>query len=195
MKKALGVLALVLVAAHALAGNSEHVMLIDDFSAPDGRSALGRSWEGFSDRVMGGRSDMQSGYRQVDGGNVLFLRGRVRLDNNGGFIQVRLPLAERGGRFDAGGFRALRLEARAVRPGAYYVHLRSVDTRRPWAYYRARLNATDEWSQIELPWAEFEPRNLDRPLATSSLRAIAIVAYGEAFDADIEIRRVELVND
>ncbi len=168
-------------------------MLIDDFSGPEGRSTLGADWEVFSDRVMGGRSDVQVGYRQVDGVNVLFLRGRVRLDNNGGFIQTRLPLNERGRDFDASEFRAVRIEVRAVKPGAYYLHLRTADTRRPWAYYRARLNVTDEWSSLELPLGEFEPRNLDRPLDPSRLRSLAIVAYGEAFDADIEVRRIELI--
>ncbi len=163
-------------------------MLIDDFSGE--RSALGSSWQGFTDRVMGGLSDMQAGYREVDGSTVLAMSGQVRLENNGGFIQVRLPLDARGQLFDASAHAGLRVNARALKPGAYYLHLRTADTRRPWAYYRARLELTDQWGDIDIPWSAFEGRSLNRPLDTSRLRSVAVVAYGEAFEADLEVRRL-----
>ena len=171
-----------------LAAGEDAAMLIDDFSAD--RSALGTGWQGFTDRVMGGRSDIQAGYREVDGRRVLAMAGQVRLDNNGGFIQVRLPLDARGRDFDAGDFQGLRIEVRAVRPGAYYLHLRSADTRRPWAYYRARLELSDQWSTLDVPWSSFEPRSLNRPLDPTRLRSVAVVAYGEAFEAELEIARI-----
>ncbi len=160
-------------------------MLIDDFSSE--RSALGTAWQGFTDRVMGGLSDMQAGYRQDDGETVLAMAGQVRLENNGGFIQVRLPLEARGGLFDATGFDGLQVKARALKPGAYYLHLRTADTRRPWAYYRARLDLDSGWSTVELDWSDFEPRSLSRPLDASRLRSLAVVAYGEAFQAEVEV--------
>jgi hypothetical protein len=180
---------LVTVVAQARAGE----MLIDDFSTE--RSALGTEWQGFTDRVMGGRSDMQAGYRDVDGQMVLSIRGQVRLDNNGGFIQARLPLDARGGFLDASSFAGVRIQARALKPGAYYLHLRTTDTRRPWAYYRARLDLTDSWATLAVPWTAFEPRSLDRSLKPSRLRSLAVVAYGEAFEADIEVARIEWLTD
>ncbi|HRP88362.1 MAG TPA: CIA30 family protein, partial [Gammaproteobacteria bacterium] len=76
-------------------------LLLDDFHRDDGIAVLGTRWEGFTDRVMGGRSDMQVGYRDTDVGRVLQMRGQVRLENRGGFIQARLPLATGGGSIDA----------------------------------------------------------------------------------------------
>ena len=168
-------------------------MLIDDFSNPDGLSALATSWQGFSDRVMGGVSDLQAGYAERDGQTVMVLRGQVRLENNGGFIQVRLPLDARGRDFDASAFAGLQLRARAVRPGPYYVHLRSADTRRPWSYYRAVLELGQDWTTIDVPFSAFEPRSVNADLDTGRLRSLAVVAYGEAFDAHLEVSAVRLV--
>lgn len=171
----------------------EDAMLIDDFS--DQRSALGTEWQGFTDRVMGGLSDMQAGYREVDGRAVLGMRGQVRLENNGGFIQARLPLDTRGRSFDASGFAGFRINARALKPGAYYLHLRTSDTRRPWAYYSVRLDLAGDWATLAVPWSAFEPQRLDRPLDPARLRSLAVVAYGEAFEADVEVARIEWLAD
>ncbi len=140
---------------------------------------------------MGGRLDLDAGYREVEGRPVLAMRGRVRLDNNGGFIQLRLPLDPGGALFDASGVAGLRVTARALEPGAYYLHLRSEDTRRPWAYYRARLNLSREWETLELPWSDFEARSLDQALNPERLRSVALVTYGEAFEADLDVARIE----
>lgn len=184
-----GLLLLVLVGS-AIA--TEAPRLLDDFADPRGRSALGTRWQGFSDRVMGGLSDLQAGYVDEAGVPHLRMSGRVRLENNGGFIQVRLPLATDGGDFDASAFRALRLEIRGV-PGAYWIHLRSADTRLPWAYYRARVPVSGSWQVVELPLEAFEAVATARPLDLSRLRSVALVAYGEAFDADIALKRLELL--
>ena len=165
-------------------------LLVDDFTRPDGRSALGTGWQGFSDRVMGGRSDLAAGLVESDIGPALRMRGRVRLDNNGGFIQVRLPLSQ-SGVFDARTYRTVRLRVRGS-PGAYYLHLRSADTRLPWQYYRARLPVSAAWQTIDIAFESMAPQALAQPLDLSRLQSLAIVAYGEAFDADIEVGRITL---
>jgi len=166
-------------------------MLIDDFQSQDGRSAIGTAWQGFTDRVMGGLSEMQAGYREVNGKAVLFMRGQVRLENNGGFVQVRLPLADRGS-FDARDWDAIRLTVRAS-PGPYYIHLRTRDTRRPWAYYRAPIPVSEEWQTIDISFDSFQPESLLAALNLEALISLGIVAYGERFDAELEIARLELV--
>lgn len=163
--------------------------LIDDFSTD--RSLLGTRWQGFTDRVMGGRSDLRAGYDQQGDQTVLVMRGQVRLDNNGGFIQVRLPLDQRGRAVDVSAFGGLRVKARATLPGPYYVHLRSSDTRRPWAYYRAPLSVGSEWTVVNLPWSAFEAVSLERALDPSQLTSLALVAYGEVFEAHLEVVRLE----
>jgi hypothetical protein len=175
-----------------VAMSAENPLVLDDFSAPSGLSSLETPWQGFSDRVMGGRSDLQAGFVEDGGQRSLRMRGRVRLENNGGFIQVRLPLSASGDDFDASAYRALRVEVRGS-PGAYWLHVRSADTRRPWAYYRAPLTVGGEWSRIELALSDFAPVSVNRALDTTRLRSVALVAYGEAFDADIELRWIGLV--
>ncbi len=165
--------------------------LLDDFSASDGRSSFGTSWTGFSDRVMGGRSDLEAGYVETGQGPALRMRGTVRLDNNGGFIQVRLPLVIDDRPLDASAFDRFVVEARGT-PGPYYLHLRTPQTRRPWAYYRARLDVGPEWRRIEVLLAAFEGEAIARPLDVARLRSVALVAYGEEFDADLVVRRISL---
>jgi len=167
-------------------------LLIDDFSQTDGRSQLGPQWQGFSDRVMGGLSEMEAGYRVDEPGPRLVLSGQVRLENNGGFIQMRLPLSGRGTGFDASAWRGVQLTVRG-KPGPYYVHLRSRDTGRPWQYYRARIEVNPEWRTQVLAFDQFEPQALRRALDTSALTSLGIVAYGEAFDAEIEVARIEFI--
>lgn len=166
-------------------------LLLDDFQRGDGLSALGTRWEGFTDRVMGGRSDMQFGFRDNDVGPVLFLRGQVRLENRGGFIQARLPLDPAGGSFDASAWQGLRIKVRGT-PGPYYLHLRTRQTWQPWQYYRAPIEVSSAWSEQFIPFTAFEGRATGRRLDVRALKSVGVVAYGEAFDAELEVARLEL---
>jgi len=170
----------------------DSTQVLDDFSRTEGRSTVDTQWQGFSDRVMGGLSELRAGFVEREGERWLRMQGRVRLDNNGGFIQLRLPLRADGGDFDASSYRALRVQVRGT-PGAYWLHLRSADTRRPWSYYRAPLAVGRDWATLDLPLADFEPVALRRELDTQRLRSVALVAYGEAFEADVELRWIGLL--
>jgi hypothetical protein len=165
-------------------------LLIDDFASSDGVSRLGTTWKGFTDRVMGGRSDMQTGYRASGQGKVLYMQGVVRLDNNGGFIQLRLPLAE-SGEFDASEWAGIRLRVKAA-AGPYFIHLRTGDSHRPWTYYRAPIPVRAHWETIEIPFSAFQPKSLKAPLDLTSLQSLGLVAYGERFNAELAVARIEL---
>ena len=170
-------------------GAAESTLVLDDFSEP-GRSSIGTQWQGFSDRVMGGISNIQAGYRQTDGGIVLSMQGNVSLANNGGFIQVRLPLGTTRP-LDASGYGSVVVEAKGE-PGYYFLHLRTADSRRPWDYYVAPLEIGPEWQRIVIPFADFEAESTRRELDLSQLVSIAIVGGKYEFLADIDIRRIEL---
>jgi hypothetical protein len=169
-----------------------HGVLLDDFSRTDGRSLVGTRWEGFTDRVMGGRSDMSAGVIQTADGPAMHMTGRVTTENNGGFIQVRLPLSENG-RFDASQYRGVAVTVRGSGDN-YYVHLRTAHTRMPWAHYPQKLPVTGEWHRVELPFTEFEGELTlgGRPVDTNRLRSIAIVAAKADFQADIQVRDIAL---
>lgn len=165
-------------------------LLVDDFAEP-GRSAMGTQWQGFTDRVMGGRSTIQAGYLETDDNVVLAMRGEVSLANNGGFVQVRLPLA-RSGSFDASAYRGVAVEVRGA-PGAYFIHLRTARSRRPWQYFAAPVPVSREWTRVELPFDSFEGEAVSGAPDTDRLLSLAIVAGTREFQADIEIRLVEMV--
>jgi len=168
---------------------SVETLLIDDFQSGDGQAVFGTQWSGFSDRVMGGISDMDLGYQRLDDDRLsLRLQGQVRLENNGGFIQARLPLEIEGRRFDASDWEGIQVTARA-KPGAYYIHLRTRATWLPWQYYGAQipLDGDPDWVTAQIPFSAFEGESTRRSFDSSSLKSIAVVAFGEAFEADLEV--------
>ena len=165
------------------------VLLIDDFSR-EGVSALGTSWQTFTDRVMGGVSDGQAAFETLDGKRCLRLRGRVSLENQGGFVQTALPLAKEGGSLEVSAFKGVRLLVKG-NGHKYYIHLRTDDTRLPWQYYAAGFDAGPDWTSVDIPFSAFEPENLRPALDTRKLRRLAIVAAKKAFAADVAVARIE----
>lgn len=167
-------------------------LLLDDFSRSDGVSAIGTRWQGFTDRVMGGLSEMKTAIVETERGMALRMSGQVRLENNGGFIQVRLPLAENRETFDASHFDGVEIITRGAH-GAYYLHLRTPESSRPWQYYRVRLPVSEKWTRRFIPFSDFEGKSISGRPDFSRLRSIAVAAYGEAFDAQVELARLALV--
>jgi hypothetical protein len=121
--------AALLLATPVLGTAGRAPLLLDDFSRPDGRSALGTAWRAFTDQVMGGVSTQSVGRETVEGERALRLRGEVRLDNNGGFVQVALDL---GGPRDASAFlraggNAERCESQSDQGSSVHPHSSSRD--------------------------------------------------------------------
>jgi hypothetical protein len=165
--------------------------LIDDFSDPELLSPLGTQWRGVSDKVMGGISEASIARTVIAGRAAIHISGDVRLENNGGFIQAALDLAQSGGVLDASAYTGLRLTARG-NDQRYSVHLRTPDNRRPWQSYRAHFHARPNWETVDLPFQEFEPYRVETPLNTSRLRRIGLVAIGRAFQADFAVSEISL---
>jgi len=166
-------------------------MVIDDASSDDLQSALGTTWRGVSDRVMGGLSRATLSRDRVDGRRCLRLSGPVRLDNNGGFIQASLELAPAGGSLDLSPFSAIHLLVRG-NDERYSVHLRTADVYRPWQSYRAQFDASEHWHEVVLPLSAFEPHRIEVPLDLTRVRRLGVVAIGRAFDADLALARIEV---
>ncbi len=172
----------------AMARNDD-VLLIDDFARDDLISALGTPWRGFSDRVMGGVSQETIALTEINGRRCIRLTGDVRLENNGGFIQIALDLAPEGQTLDASAYDGVLLVARG-NGESYGVHLRTPDCIRPWQSYRAGFIAAPEWREITLPFDRFEPHRLTAPLDVRHLRRLGLVAIGRAFHADLAVSTV-----
>jgi len=164
-------------------------MLIDDFHRSEGRSVLGTQWRTVTDRVMGGVSQAGLEYHEVAGHRGLRLTGNVRLDNNGGFLQMALDLCASGACLDARGFAGVTLLVHGNRE-QYSVHLRTSDNIRPWQSYRAHFAAKSRWQRIHLPFDDFRPHRLTIPLNLQRLRRLGVVAIGRAFAADLTVAEV-----
>src|SRR4051812_47006439 len=99
-------------------------LLVGDFAAADLVSRLGTRWQGTSDRVMGGISRETLALEPFAGRSWLRLTGRVRLENDGGFIQMGIDLSPSGGPVDLAAFAGVRLLVRG-NGEAYGCHLRT----------------------------------------------------------------------
>lgn len=162
--------------------------LIDDFSTTDGRSRLGTSWRVVTDRVMGGVSDASMSLREIDGRRALCLSGDVRLENNGGFVQVNVDLS-RDAYLDAGRFDGVRLLVRGNGEG-YGIHLKTAASTMPWQSYRADFVAGRQWQELHLPFSDFEPHRLVPALDPTRLKRLGIVAIGRRMHADLCVAEI-----
>lgn len=167
-------LILLLLAAPAMA----EPMLIDDFS-----TGAESRWRYTSDRVMGGISDGRAGLGAEGDISFAQLRGTVSTANNGGFIQIRQDLASPLPA-DASGI-TLRMRGNGE---TYYIHLRPKASRRPWQYYQAAFQSTENWKEVTLPWAAFQPQGgLEAGFSPQDILSLGIVAYGADYQAALDI--------
>jgi len=154
-------------------------------------NAPGWRWQGFADRVMGGRSDLVApGIVNTADGLALRLAGKV-VTRGGGFIQVRLE--KTAGLFDARDYAGVELLVSAPPGGQYYVFVRTKDNVFPWSYYGAMLELTGQLQTIRLPWAAFKAEStLRKTIRVEYLANLALVAAYLDFEPDLKIYRVAL---
>lgn len=167
------------------------MLILDDFARDDLISKLGTPWRGFSDQVMGGISQGTIALTEIDGRRCLRLKGDVRLENSGGFIQMALDLGLEGQTLDASAYTGVFVVVRG-NGESYGFHLRTPDCVRPWQSYRARFIAGPDWQEIRLPFDRFGPHRLTAPLDRRRLRRLGLVAIGRAFHADLAVSTVGL---
>lgn len=170
---------------------ADDLFVLDDRRSGDYSSSLGTAWRLISDRVMGGVSSGQLALDHVDGRDCLRLRGDVRLDNRGGFLQAALDLKGSAAAFDAVAYQGVLLDVYGTGE-TYNVHLRSADVWLPWQAYRASFRAAPGWHSVQLPFEAFEPYRIGSPLDVTKLERLGIVAIGRAFTADLCVARVAL---
>jgi len=147
-------------------------------------------WRLITDGVMGGLSSGTLRAARIADRACLRLRGQVRLDNNGGFVQMASDL-NGGAPLDASAYRGLAIDVHGNGQG-YKLHLRTDATTLPWQSYRADFTAGPQWERLHIPFADFRPHRLDAPLDTRRLRRLGLVAIGSAFEADLCLARLAL---
>lgn len=145
-------------------------------------------WVYLTDRVMGGISEGTVQFEDQGIDQVIRLSGEVSTANNGGFIQVRSPVLWEAAKGKTG----IRLTVKG-NGDQYFLHIRSTDTRLPWHYYQHSFQASGAWSEISLPFEDFEKSSslLRATLGQSKIKTIGIVAYGKDYSADVSVKRLE----
>ncbi len=166
-------------AAAFSAGPTEAEMIVD-FKTPNGE------WRTINDGVMGGVS---SSTMSISDGVATF-SGVVSLENNGGFASVRsLPAGHELGGFDGV---VLRLRGDGKR---YAFRLRTTDRFDGPSYQAMIRPEADVWSELVIPFGEFEPVYRGRPvpghepLDPSRVRTFGFLISGKQegeFRLDIE---------
>ena len=156
-------------------------------------SLLDSEWRLISDQVMGGVSSGQLLRERVSGRDSLCLRGTVSTDNNGGFIQMAVDLAEKDIR-GVTAYDGLKLWVHGNNE-QYNVHLRTTDLWLPWQSYRTSFQAGQDWQQITLPFASFAGYKTRRPLDLGKLKRIGLVAIGRDFEAELCVSEIRFYRD
>jgi monofunctional biosynthetic peptidoglycan transglycosylase len=132
----------------AVAGKALRPLL--DFAGPD----AAQKWQTVNDGVMGGVSDGR--FKVTEKGTLEFF-GTLSLENNGGFASVRTKPTQLD--IQAGDTLVVRLKG----DGRDYVLNLYTKSRRMAFSYRAPLPTTkDEWTQLEIPLADFIPTAFGR---------------------------------
>jgi peptide methionine sulfoxide reductase msrA/msrB len=158
--------------------------LIDDFSSPARKSALGTRWTLLSERAAG-RVLSKMEFVKYDQRDCLHLSGPG---------EVRLNLYPMARPFDARTFEGIRLQFRGNR-GSYAVRLRTRDTAPVAQRYEARFDANDVWQDIKLPFSRFVGVGVQKPLDAAALRAISIATLDKSPDTSIYLAEVAFYSE
>lgn len=143
-------------------------------------------WRLVTDGVMGGLSEGTLTRETICNRLALRMRGRVSLENNGGFLQMALDLSGDQSAVDAGAWQGIELDVCGPAE-EYAVHLRTTELSRPWQSYRQPFRVKPEWQTVQLPFAEFVAHRTETPLNLGKLKRIGLVAIGRAFEADLAV--------
>ena len=167
---------------HSLMAEGD-IFVIDDRVSGNLVATSGGEWRLITDGVMGGVSDGRLLVEMVENQNCLRLRGDVKLDNNGGFVQAALDLTEVTPQ-NIRDYTGLMLYVYGNNE-QYNVHLRTEENWLPWQSYRAAFTATPEWRKLYIPFTEFKPYRTSNALNIDLLKRVGIVAIGREFKADL----------
>jgi len=164
-------------------------LVLSNFSS--GYVHPGVGWRGFSDRVMGGVSDVNLDAATIEGRQSVRLSGTVTRENNGGFIQLALYFGRNYAELDGSNYKGVELLVYG-NDEDYNVHVRTSDCRWYDESYRATIFAEKRWQRVRIPWEDFAANSVDESLDSSRLQRIAILGWMREFEADIAVSEISL---
>lgn len=177
----------------AMANDVKDNLVIDDRSNDDATSNLGTRWRLVTDTVMGGLSKGQLTLDSYKGKKCLRMRGDVTTENNGGFVQIALPLSEQGV-FDASAYNGVEIEV-AGNDELYNIHFRTDSLWFPWQSYRYSFTARSDWQTYRIPFSELEQYKTSEDFSRDEIERIGLVAIGRDFQADLCLAEIRFYRD
>lgn len=147
------------------------------------------NWEFVSDTVMGGVSSGGVAEEIVGGRNATVLRGKVSLENNGGFIQMAFDLHEGGSDVDVSAWDGIAIDVYGD-GDTYDVRLRTAQLSRPWQSFRADFVGHPQWQNVKIPFSSLVSHRVEAIFDPTCLRRIGILAIGRARDACIAVSNI-----
>ena len=169
----------------ALTSNSQNTnKIIDDFTDnPE------KTWQFYTDQVMGGFSEGRASVRLDFEGPYVRLEGLVSTANNGGFIQIRRNVSER-----PEGAKGILLKVRGNGEN-YFIHLNTSETiflpQQYRFYYQADFPISKEWNVVKIPFStSFKRSNsqISKYFNGENVRTIGLLAYGKDHNALLEVK-------
>lgn len=167
--------------------------LIDDRRHGNYHSNIGFEWRLLTDQVMGGVSSANLSLYTYRHKNCLRMQGEVYTKNNGGFVQIALPLSAQGS-FDASTYEGIELEV-AGNNEDYNIHLRTTGLWFPWQSYRATYKARDDWEKVRIPFSSVVPYKTSQQFLPEKLQRIGLVGIGREFHADLYLASIKFYSD
>ena len=158
--------------------------------SPDSGRELRLRWLLVTDSVMGGISRGEMTVDEVEGEACVRMRGHECTANNGGFVQISADLSIFGSRvYDR--HTGLLLSVRG-NGEVYNAQLKTSELSFPWQSYRHPFTAPGRWSQVRLPFAEFEPHRTEVPMNLRTLSKLGIVGIGREFTVEVCVGKLRL---
>lgn len=151
---------------------------------PPERSA-DSDWRLFTDQVMGGISTGRLAPAVYQGSHCLEMLGDVSLENNGGFVQMRLAIQQTPPETAIG----IYLEA-AGDQASFGIHLRTLSLDAPWQSFRSRFTPASAWQSFFLPFDQFKAHRTQQDFILAELRSIGLIAIGKAGPCQLFVRRM-----
>lgn len=142
-------------------------------------------WMMISDQVMGGVSTAALRQDQRDNSNCSCLVGRTSLDNNGGFVQMKLDIKSSELRTD---YKGVFIELYGTAHD-YNLHVKTTQLTRPWQSFRSILAVEPQWTRFIVPYDQLQAHRTDNELQPANITSVAVVAIGQEFDVDVCVRR------
>jgi len=178
--------------------NTENTsFIIDDRSSSSLISTFGAKWRLVTDDVMGGLSSGKLELDKANGKSCLRMTGDVSTENNGGFIQIALPLTNShldDKPFDASAYSGIDIEVLGNNE-IYNLHFRTDDLWFPWQSYRYSFKATPDWQTYRIPFAELESYKTTNDFAKDQIIRIGLVAIGRNFQANLCLASIKFYTE